>query len=72
MSKDELRLACGILGWSYTETAKRIGVTPFAVSKWATGAIRVPNPVTMLLRKFLEEQGILEDFENLSRKKFGA
>lgn len=70
MSNGEIRLACGLLDWSYTEMAKNIGVTPMAVSKWATGVNKVPKTVTMLIHKLLEEHDVIDEFNSVSDKKF--
>lgn len=70
MSKDEFKLACGLLGWTYIEMAKNLGVTPESVSRWANGVNRVPKTVTLLLRRLLEEHDIIDEFNSICNKKF--
>lgn len=50
MSSDQLNEYLRGLGWSGAELARRLGVTPKAVSEWRRGKRQVPGPVRAYVR----------------------
>lgn len=59
MNKDELRQALDALGWKQSELARKLGITPGAVSRWATG-----EPIPVWLAEYLR---VMQELDRLHR-----
>lgn len=54
MTGDELRDALKVLGWTQAEFGRRTGVSPDAVSRWATGNVAPPPWCAAFLNAMLD------------------
>ena len=43
IQSDEVRELLGRLGWTHAKAAEELGVHRVTVSRWVTGATRIPN-----------------------------
>ena len=57
MRKDELKRLRDRLGVTQRVLAEEVGVHPMTVSKWETGASRIPEPVARLVQRMDTERG---------------
>jgi len=54
MTAKQLRTALKRLGLNQLEAARRLGVTGRAVRFWVAGERRIPEPVAILIRTWVE------------------
>ena len=57
MKPEELRIACALLGWNYTDLAKKLRVSRSTVSHWANGRGKIPGLAAFAIEGILKSHG---------------
>lgn len=71
MSKDEYRSALASLELGQEEVGRLLGSDRRTARRWASGEVKVPGPVEMHIRQWLERPELLEVTRKLAVKRQG-
>ena len=59
MTPDDFRAWRAALGWSQTQAAAELRVTPLTVKRWEAGTSPIPGPITRLMELLRRIPGVV-------------
>lgn len=69
MAKDEYRTALATLGLAQEEVGRLLGIDGRSARRWATGEVKIPGPVEMHIRQWLERPELLEVTRKIAARR---